>query len=38
MGLFGKGIPHFVFPAIKIVLEPSFVAIKLELANLLLKK
>ena len=38
MGLFGKGIPRFVFLAIKKVLGPSFVAIKIEHANLLSKK
>jgi hypothetical protein len=28
MGLFWRGIPHFIFPAIKRVLEPSFVAVE----------
>ena len=38
LGLFRKGITHFVFLAIIKVLEPSFAAIKIEHANLLLKK
>ena len=38
MGLFRRGIPHYVFLAIIKILGPSFVATRIEHANLLSRK